>query len=109
MPEATLDAIKPGQSIKLTVTSMPQSVADVKTLERLMRFDPTARRTLARGQSRRVRELLIRSRGHRPWEVREKPAKVVRVEPGASWTMRFFPQIAPDIGAVAQFLKVSPA
>lgn len=109
MAETTLDAIKPGQSIRLTVTSMPQSVADYKTLERLMRFDPDMHRTLVKGQKRRVRELLIRSRGKRPWEVREKSAKVVRVEEGASWTMRFFPQIAPDIGAVAQFLKVTPA
>ena len=99
----------PGQTIRCTVTRSVHREADKKTIVRLMRLDPNVKRALKSAQEHRVQTLLIRSRGKRPWEVREKSSKVVRAVEGATWTMPYFPHIKPDFDAVAKYLSVKAA
>ncbi len=104
-----LENLKPGQTIRVTITAAPRRERDVDTLERLMRFNPDAKRTLKHAQRRRDQTLLVRGRGGRPWVSRVKASQVVRAELGAAWSMPYFPHIAPDLRAVERLVKVSPA
>jgi len=56
-----------------------------------------------------MKNLLVRSRGARPWEVRQRPALHAVPFNGASWTMRYYPQILPDFRSVEKFLKIETA
>lgn len=104
-----LDSIKPGQNIRCVVSKEILRDADLKTVMRLMRLDPSNKRALTKAQETRVHDLIIRSRGKRPWEVRAKSSKIVRAVPGATWTMRYFPHVRPDFEAVAQYLTIQAA
>ena len=67
------------------------------------------KRKLKSAQEHRVRTLVIKSRGKRPWEVRETSAKQIRAAKGATWTMRWFPHVTADFAAVEKYLKVEAA
>jgi hypothetical protein len=110
-PEASamLENVKPGQKITVSVTSRPHREDKVQTIERLMRQDISARRALARAQRTRRRETPTKTRGGRRWFIRQHPAKVVRVEPGASWEMTYIPHLADDFRSVEKHLEVKPA
>jgi hypothetical protein len=101
--------IAPGQKIAVSVTSRPHREDEVQTIERLMRQDVGARRALARAQRTRRRHTPTKTRGGRRWFIRQRPAKVVRVEPGATWTMTYVPHLAPDFRSVEKHLEVKPA
>lgn len=103
------DNITPGQKITVSVTAVPRRMDQVQTIERLMRQSVDARRGLARAQRRRARFTPVKIRGGRRWFVRETPAKIVRVESGASWEMSYAPLMNNDFSSVASFLKVKPA
>lgn len=100
---------KPGQSIRCTVVKDPRTESAKKTLLRLMRQDPKVSKGLKKAQEERVRTLLIVSRGKRPWEVRETSSKIARAVKGASWTMKYFPQIGPDVASVSEYIKIEAA
>ncbi len=104
-----LKSLKPGQSIRCTVTKDIRIDDDYSTVLRLMRFDPKVKRLLKSAQEHRVRTLVIVSRGKRPWEVREKSAKQVQAKKGAQWTMRWMPHVEKDFAAVEKYLKVEAA
>jgi hypothetical protein len=99
-------AYKAGQTLRLTITRAPTTVDAQQTVLRLMRQDPAIKKALRAGQELRMGRLIVRSRGGRPWEVREKSAKVARPTKGASWSMRYFPQIAGDLHNVARFVEI---
>lgn len=109
MANTTIDALKPGQSLKITITRRPRTDDAVSTLERLMRQDVNVKRGLRKSHRRRQQNLNVYIRGNRDWTSREKCGKLVRVEAGQSWTMPFFPQIAPDLRAVQSYLTIEPA
>lgn len=104
-----LDNAKPGDKLRFTLTAIPRTESGRKTVARLMRLDPDNKRSLKRAQTRRVRDLVVRSRGGRPWEVRRTVSKIVRVVPGAEWSALYTPSIAPDIKSVAKYLKIGRA
>ena len=104
-----LSSLKPGQTIRCTVTKDIRVDDDVSTVLRLMRFDPAVKRLLKSAQEHRVRTLVIVSRGKRPWEVREKSAKQIQAVKGATWTMRWIPHVTKDFAAVEKYLKVEAA
>jgi len=106
---STYDSLKPGQKITVSVTSAPHRADQVQTIERLMRQNPTNRSALARAQQSRRVHTPIRTRGGRRWFVRQHPAKVVRVEPGASWEMTYVPHLAGDFRSVEKFLDIKSA
>ncbi len=102
------ESLKAGQKIVCTITKEPRGNAR-NTLERLMRLDPDHRRALKNAQKHRVRTLIIRSRGKRPWEQRVRSSKIVMPSEGTSWNMVWFPHVAPDFQSVASYVQVKPA
>lgn len=102
-------AYKPGQTLRCTVIKLPYTHTSVSTVMRLMRFDAAIKRRLKASSEYRARTLYVRSRGGRPWEVRRTPAKYANPVLGASWTMKYFPHIAPDIASVSDYLKIEAA
>ena len=98
-----------GQQIRCTITSSPRSKGAEYTLVRLMRLDPASKRAMTRSHRERMQNLVVRSRGGRPWCVREQASKIVRAETGESWTMAFLPKFAPDLNSVAEYLKIEKA
>ena len=105
MPDA-LDSINPGQTITVSVKKTPRRKDQVQTIERLMRQDVSARGALRRAHGRRSRTTRVKTRGGRRWYVRQHPAKVVRVEPGAEWTMAYIPHLAGDFKSVRDHLDI---
>lgn len=99
-------AYKPGQTLVCTLVKQPRTETDEQTIQRLMRQDGAIKKALKKGSEDRMANLHVRSRGGRPWEVRAKSAKIARAEKGATWTMKFFPQIGPDLARVAAYLTV---
>jgi len=104
-----LDSLKPGQSIKCTITKVPPTDDGCQTIMRLMRKDPAAIRALRRGQRRRRQNMLVYNRGNRDWTSRQTCGKVVRVAKGEAWSMTYTPDIARDFAAVAPFISVTSA
>jgi len=105
MPDA-LESINPGQTITVSVTKTPRRQDQVQTIERLMRQDTRNRAALRRAYGRRARTTRVKTRGGRRWYVRQHPARVVRVEPGAQWSMAYVPHLAGDFRNVQDFLEI---
>ena len=103
------DSLKPGQMVRCTVTKAPRTPDAVQTIERLMRLDPKAKRGLKRGQRRRRQNMVVYNRGNRDWYKRAACGKQVQAKTGATWTMPFSPQIAPDLRSVASVVSVEAA
>jgi hypothetical protein len=106
---AMTDTLSPGSEITVTITTAPTRPDDVETLRRLMRMTAPAQRALARAHKVRGRTTPEHQRGGRTWKVRPKVPLFVNPTPGASWTMRYRPQIAPDIASVREFIRIEPA
>lgn len=106
MPTATF---KPGQNLRCTVIKAPFTHKSVSTVTRLMRFDDDIKRRLKDASTYRMKTLYIRSRGGRPWEVRERSTKYAKPTLGTSWTIKYFPHIAPDLASVEQYIKIEAA
>jgi hypothetical protein len=104
-----LEKLRPGQTVRCTVTRTPRRAAAIDTIERLMRLDPTHARGLRRAQRRRRQDLNVYVRGNREWTSRERCAKVVRVARGETWTLSYSFQVAPDLESVKPFVSVEPA
>lgn len=105
----TIDAFKPGQSIRCTIAKTPRAKGPRETIARLMRLDPENARGLRRAQLLRSRRMNAYIRGNRLWHSREKAARVVRVAPGESWNLPFTPALAPDLKSVASYLTIEQA
>ncbi len=99
-------SFKPGQAITCTITKLPRTEDQEHTIARMMRRDPANKRALARAQKMRSQRLNVYNRGNRDWTSREKPARVVRVTPGSTWTMPFTPDLVADLNASAAFVSV---
>lgn len=104
-----LDNIKPGQNIRCTVIKEPRNENVRQTVSRLMRQDPDIRRQLKKAQEHRMRTLVVRSRGKRPWEVRRKASQHTIPRQGATWSMTYIPHVRPEFEAVADYVKVETA
>lgn len=104
-----LETLKPGQNIRCTLLRNVLIEDDAQTVLRLMRLDPAVKRGLKSAQEHRVRTLLIRSRGKRPWEVRRHPSMLVKAAKGSTWTMRWFPHVLPDFNAVKKYIQIEAA
>lgn len=98
---------KSGQNLVCTVEKLPLSSDKRDTIERLMRLDPTNKRALRRAQRMRKQRLVTYNRGNRDWVSREKSARVVRAERGASFTLPYAAQLANDLAAVGAYLKIA--
>lgn len=101
--------LTPGKKITCTVERVPMTDDAKQTIQRLMRRDPKAARALKTGQRMRAQRMRIKTRGGRPWHVRERVGKVVHAREGNTWTMTYTPDLAHDFAAVEKYLKISPA
>lgn len=98
--------IKPGQSITVTVTSVPRTDDRKSTIERLMRRDIAAKRGLRKSARMRRQNMIVYNRGNRDWYKRELCSKIVHLAKGASWSMLYTPDLANDFAAVSKYLSV---
>ncbi len=101
--------LTPGQTITCTIKAEPGTENARQTIQRLMRRDPASTRALKRGQKARGQRMRIKTRGGRPWRVRERVGKVVHARPGNSWTMTYTADLEHDIASVEKFLEIVPA
>lgn len=104
-----LDTLKPGQNIRCTITSAPRTEAGIDTLERLMRQEPGIKRGLRKAQRRRRQNMVVYNRGNRDWYKRELCGRLVQAKKGASWTMTYSLQIAPELRSLAKYVQIKPA
>ncbi|MHC4976305.1 MAG: hypothetical protein ACYTF7_06830 [Planctomycetota bacterium] len=100
------DTFSPGQRLEVTVTRQPRAEGDRKTIARLMRQDPTIKKALRGAQKHRANTLVVRSRGRRPWAVRRQCARYANVQPGATFSFVYTPQLAGDIKSVSKHLEI---
>lgn len=106
---STLATLKPGQKIRCTVLKTPMAQGDKKTIERLMRRDPSVARGLRKSHHIRQRTTVIYNRGNRDWVQRQKCGKIVRLVPGNSWACLYDISLLPEFKAVEKFLKIEAA
>jgi hypothetical protein len=104
-----LETLKPGSTIRCTITSAPRTDRAEDTLRRLMWLDRDTQKGLRRAQRRRRQEMVVYNRGNRDWYKREKCARIAKPELGATWTCTYSHQLAPDIASVAKHLKIEQA
>ncbi len=105
-----LDSIKAGQHVECTLKrDLNPDTANFKTVQRLMRLDPDNRKALRKAQEHRARTLVVRSRGKRPWPVRQRAAKVAVPREGATWKLVYVPQLHDDMKAVANVVDYKTA
>lgn len=104
-----IDSLKPGQTIRCTITKNIRTDRARSTVLRLMRLDPDIKRGLKHAQRRREKRLVVRSRGGRPWAVHEKAAKLAQANAGDSWTMTWIPHVAPDFKSVEEYVSIETA
>jgi len=103
-------ALAPNQTFTFSITKTPRRESHYKTLERLMRMEPATAKGLRKLADRRKRfDNRDTNRGGRIWIARVRASKLVRVEPGQSFTLRVTPQILPDLQSVEQYFDVKPA
>jgi len=107
MPAAN-HSYKPGQNLFCTIEKLPRNDDQTATLARLMRLDPDNKRGLRRAQRMRKQRLVVYNRGNRDWVSRERTAKVVHVGIGENFTLPFTLDLAHDIAAIEQFIKITP-
>lgn len=102
--------LKPGSTIKVTVTETPKTAAARHTIRRLMRMNSETQRVLKKAQRHRDTVTIVRRiRAGKLWHQRPRVALTVRAEQGESWEMRYRPQIARDLASVAKYVKVEAA
>ena len=106
MSEFNASNLKPGQTLHLTVTKLPQSHGDTQTMLRLMRLDAENKRALRRAYHMRAQRMVVYNRGNRDWVSRERPARVVRVEVGRNWSMPFTHDRVADLNVIAPFVDI---
>lgn len=108
MPDQLSD-LKPGQTIRCTLTKEPRSRGATATVTRLMQMSPETARGLRKAQKQRRQGMIVYNRGNRDWYKRAKCGKQVRLEAGATWTIPFSVQIAPDLRSVESVVTVEAA
>ena len=101
-----IETYKPGQSLACTIEKRPVAQHYRDTIERLMWLDPENKKSLKNAYELRQRRLNVYNRGNRDWTSREKAARVVAVEPGASFNLPYHHDLANDLASVSKFLKI---
>ncbi len=102
-----IDNLNPGQTITFKVAAEPTNEGARKTIARLMRRDPDNNRGLRKAQQLRQKRMHSYIRGNRLFYSREVPARVVQPRLGHEWTMKFTPELGPDIKSVSRFVDLT--
>ena len=102
--------IVPTKTVTFTVTSVPKRTAQIKTIQRLMRMQPTIQSGLRNlANRRRQHDNVMTTRAGRPWVNRKRVTKLTPVRRGETFTLTLTPQIIPDIASVEKFLDAQAA
>lgn len=107
---STATAIDPTGTYTFTVKKAPSRTAQIKTVKRLMEMQPHIQhglKDLARGRAQGGND--PRRRAGRIWVHRKRRTNLVKVEAGATFTLRLTPQVVPDINSVMEFLDAKSA
>jgi hypothetical protein len=104
-----IDTLSAGDTVKCTISKVPNNKASRDTITRLMRRDPDIKRSLSRAQSMRRQRMNAYIRGGRLWYSRERAAKIAICEQGTSWSMRYTHDISPDLSSVERYLSLEKA
>ncbi len=102
MPDLT-----PGTTITISVTKVPAEPRHRKTIERLMRLQPSIQRTLTRVAKVRSRKNPVNQRGGRMWISRIAATRCVSAAKGATFSLRVTPQLIPDVKAISRFVSIA--
>jgi hypothetical protein len=98
--------LKPGQTVRVTISKTINRAAARKTIERLFLKDKSITKPLAL-RSRNFKELPKR-RGGQIWT--KRPNKIhPTLERGQAATLRTTPQSIRDLNSVETFVQVAPA
>ncbi len=100
-----MSQIEPGTTVTFSISRVPSALGRRKTLLRLMRMQPSVKRTLTKLQTIRDRGNKRNRRGGRIWLSRMVASQVVRVEKGVEFTVKVTPQIMPELRALAPYLS----
>jgi hypothetical protein len=103
---ADFSQFTPGDTVVATVKRTIRNEDEEQTVTRLMRQDPDIKRRLKAGQETRMGRLHVRSRGKRPWAVREKAAKVAVPVEGTTFRTPWLPVLRKDWESVGHLLDV---
>ena len=104
------DVIAPLNTVTFTIRELPRDQKSIKTIDRLMRMQPEVAKVLRSLQARRKRvDNKTYIRAGRPWTNRKKATRVTRPEVGASFTLKLFPHLIPDINSVEKYLDSAKA
>ncbi|MDX9911516.1 MAG: hypothetical protein RBS39_06775 [Phycisphaerales bacterium] len=101
-----IDTYKPGQTLACTVAKRPMAQRHRDTIERLMWLDPDNKKSMKHAYDVRQRRLNVYNRGNRDWTSREKAARVVSVEAGATFSLPYNHDLANDLASISQFLTI---
>lgn len=104
-----IDTLNAGDTVKCTISRVPNNKGARDTITRLMRRDPDINRGLARAQRMRRQRMHAYIRGGRMWYSRERAAQIAICDQGNTWTMRYTHDIAPDLSSVEPYLSVEKA
>lgn len=99
--------LTPGTTVTLRVKTVPATAKARKTIERLMRLNPKAQRTLDKVAKVRGRTTPLNQRGGRMWASRIPATKCVGCEAGATFPLRITPQIIPDVASVGRYIEIA--
>ena len=99
--------IKPGQWIKVKITSVPQAAKNRKTMIRLFEKDENIR--TERKRLNKARPVTTHIRGGRPWANRPRQLQVVKMEPGATYKVFASVDVLRDLQSVEKFVEIKPA
>ena len=102
--------LDPTGTYTFTITKAPLRSAQIKTVKRLMEMQPHIQhglKDLARGRAQGGND--PRRRAGRIWVHRKRRTNLVKVEAGATFTLRLTPQMVPDLRSVMDFLEAKSA
>ncbi len=101
-------AVKPGAKVTFTVVKIPAAEGARKTIVRLMRMESRVQKALAKLSKRRARtDNRAQQRGGRMWINRKPASRVAVLKRGATFTIAYSNQLAPDIRSVQKYLEHS--
>lgn len=100
--------ITPNTTVVMTVTARPTREAGMKTILRLAHKDPAQQRLQRHRKMKRPSWQEWR-RGGRFWHHQMRTKSSIRIDPGASFTIRATTDVLRDLASIAQWVEVKPA
>jgi len=101
-----VDDIQPGQPIRIKITGYPKAEAQRKTLTQICEQDKAVQ--AERKRLKRARPVRWRRRAGRLWGGRSPRVDVVRIVPGAAYTVFGSVDVLRRLKSVEKIVEVTP-